>query len=698
MDTGANINILADTPSHVNFPFEKSNMKATVADGSVVAAPNVLRLRDIKIPENESLFYQITGAKQSLFSNPDHVKKGYEFFLSGSRASLMWTPDNEEIIIPLVKDAGEQAAMWKIILTTDGDGRSSYESMTSTGDFQPYTRSIELPVLDSLSPPSTTSVYSAQSNVKHPNNVDWFSSSSTVSLTQPTFVYSAVVEGIDTSDSVADGTIPYEAVYSEGTDSSRRFSAVANRALGAPNPLDSNRYPLLHGKNLIASRGFPSHEAAVLTKKNSVGYGSLPKSADSIAERLTGMLQQSRKPRIGVDHERLSLPPGDVWLHDFIPHPKDDLKNFVASACFKERRTGYLKIYKLKNLSADFWIAVRDVNNWCKRTVGVNMRFIIGDSDPVWTNVQQPGGDPDSAEAKRLKQEEGIEFRRTPGGRHNSDMEVSIKRIRAVANMMLQYMRMSTKVLSYAIKYAEPILNCMSQPNSARPDLANGITPHEALLGAVPDTSSLQAPLFCFGQASRSGKPGDGTPQSITALYVGVPPQTGGWLMLSLPHLKEFVSSTVVFDARPEHRPQILEAHDIVIGNAGPMPVSNLQYHNMVRNLFEDSNLLQQPISERTIIVHSPLTRLPVTLVYSLDHNRDVLLSPIAPANTPSVPDDVDAVTPTGTTSTLPPPLVIPPPTGRKLSAIDRSALRNMPTDTSIEVIQSNPKQRGSAS
>ncbi len=50
MDTGANVNILADTPSHVNFPFEKSNMKATVADGSVVAAPNVLRLRDIKIP------------------------------------------------------------------------------------------------------------------------------------------------------------------------------------------------------------------------------------------------------------------------------------------------------------------------------------------------------------------------------------------------------------------------------------------------------------------------------------------------------------------------------------------------------------------------------------------------------------------------------------------------------------------------
>ena len=89
MDTGANVNILADTPTHVNFPFEKSNMKARVADGSVVTAPNVLRLRDVEIPEHESLFYQLTGSKQNLFSNSDHIAKGYEFFLSGSRASLM---------------------------------------------------------------------------------------------------------------------------------------------------------------------------------------------------------------------------------------------------------------------------------------------------------------------------------------------------------------------------------------------------------------------------------------------------------------------------------------------------------------------------------------------------------------------------------------------------------------------------------
>ena len=268
--------------------------------------------------------------------------------------------------------------------------------------------------------------------------------------------------------------------------------------------------------------------------------------------------------------------------------------------------------------------------------------------------------------------------------------------------MMLQYMRMSTKVLSCAVKYAEPILNCMSQPDSSRLDLANGRTPHEAFLGTVPDTSLLQAPLFSFGQASRQGKPGDGTPQSITALFIGIPPQTGGWLMLSLPHLKEFVSSTVIFDPRPENRPQILEAHDIVIGNAGPMPIPNFQYHNMVRNLFENCNLLQQPISERTIIVHSPLIRLPVMLEYSLDYNDDILLGPTPttdPQSAPSAPADTDASTPSGTETTLPPPLVIPPtPTGRKLSAIDRSALRSMPTNTTIEVVQSNPKQQGSAS
>ena len=124
-------------------------------------------------------------------------------------------------------------------------------------------------------------------------------------------------------------------------------------------------------------------------------------------------------------------------------------------------------------------------------------------------------------------------------------------------------------------------------------------------------------------------------------------------------------------------------------------------YSCILRNrICTNGNLLQQPISERNIATHSPLS-LPVMLEYSLGHNDDVLLGPTATndlQSTPSAPHGTDAVTPSGTETNLPPPLVIPTTTGRKLSAIDRSALRDMPTNTSIEVVQLNPKQQGPAS
>ena len=98
-------------------------------------------------------------------------------------------------------------------------------------------------------------------------------------------------------------------------------------------------------------------------------------------------------------------------------------------------------------------------------------------------------------------------------------------------------------------------------------------------------------------------------------------------------------------------------------------------YSCILRNrICTNGNLLQQPISERTIATHSPLS-LPVMLEYSLGHNDDVLLGPTAtndPQSTPSAPHGTDAVTPSGTETNLPPPLVIPTTTGRKLSAIDR--------------------------
>ena len=46
-----------------------------------------------------------------------------------------------------------------------------------------------------------------------------------------------------------------------------------------------------------------------------------------------------------------------------------------------------------------------------------------------------------------------------------------------------------------------------------------------------------------------------------------------------------------------------------------------------------NGNLLQHPISERTIVVHCPLTYMPVMLEYPLGNNDDVLLGPTATTN-----------------------------------------------------------------
>ena len=268
MDTGANVNVLADKPYGVMFPYEKSTMKAMVANGSVVSAPNMLRLRDVHTPDQDSLFYQIQNAQNTLFSNSDHALKGFEFFLSGRRGSIMWTPDKREIIIPLVKESKNQKPLWKIVLTVDKDGNSSYESMPSIGDYQPYTRSAELPVLDHL-PATTVSDQSlgllGETSQAQSVAVDTSDEGCTPFVFPSARVYTAVINCVDTTDVVADGSIPYEAVYSDGIDPGTPL-AVANRAFGGlKGTMPRNRYAILHGENLIASRGFPSQETARLS-------------------------------------------------------------------------------------------------------------------------------------------------------------------------------------------------------------------------------------------------------------------------------------------------------------------------------------------------------------------------------------------------------------------------------------------------
>ena len=93
---------------------------------------------------------------------------------------------------------------------------------------------------------------------------------------------------------------------------------------------------------------------------------------------------------------------------------------------------------------------------------------------------------------------------------------------------------------------------------------------------------------------------------------------------------EKYIAPSVILDPDPLRHLALLGAHDLMIGEAGPIPVVNRRYHEMLRGIYESRNLLDKPIPGRAIVWSSPLTRLPVTMVYNLDGNGDVALSPAA--------------------------------------------------------------------
>ena len=61
----------------------------------------------------------------------------------------------------------------------------------------------------------------------------------------------------------------------------------------------------------------------------------------------------------------------------------------------------------------------------------------------------------DTVDARLLRNETGIEFRRKPANTHALDAENSVQAVRAASNVMVQYMHMNgSKVGSFALVHA----------------------------------------------------------------------------------------------------------------------------------------------------------------------------------------------------------------------------------------------------
>ena len=137
----------------------------------------------------------------------------------------------------------------------------------------------------------------------------------------------------------------------------------------------------------------------------------------------------------------------------------------------------YLVPYLLPN-AAEFWVVVRKLAAWVKRVLSTELMYLFVDSDPRWTNTQRGATSFDTVDAKLLREETGIEFRRKPRNTHSLDAENSAQAVRAASNVMVQYMHMNGSMVgSFAFLNSCLVLNNLSKPHSARELLADGTTP-----------------------------------------------------------------------------------------------------------------------------------------------------------------------------------------------------------------------------
>ena len=130
----------------------------------------------------------------------------------------------------------------------------------------------------------------------------------------------------------------------------------------------------------------------------------------------------------------------------------------------------------------------------------------------------------DTVDAKLLREETGIEFRRKPANTHALDAENSVQAVRAASNVMVQYMHMNGSMVgSFAFLHSCLVLNNLSKPSSARELLADGATPTEVVYQTQTDASRLAGPLFSSVTAKiEERKPGQLQAMSRQGIYVSI--------------------------------------------------------------------------------------------------------------------------------------------------------------------------------
>ena len=137
------------------------------------------------------------------------------------------------------------------------------------------------------------------------------------------------------------------------------------------------------------------------------------------------------------DRQTTFVPVGTCFDLDIVPMGSGDIQGCSCAALFKEHRSAYLVPYLLPN-AAEFWVVVRKLAVWVKRVLSTELMYLAVDSDPRWTNTQRGATSFDTVDAKLLREETGIEFRRKPRNTHSLEAENSVQAVRAASNVMVQ--------------------------------------------------------------------------------------------------------------------------------------------------------------------------------------------------------------------------------------------------------------------
>ena len=260
------------------------------------------------------------------------------------------------------------------------------------------------------------------------------------------------------------------------------------------------------------------------TARGAIGWGELPSGMSLRFGQAAGAHRRLKVPHLlPTDRQTTFVPVGTCFDLGIVPMGSGDVQGCSCAALFKENRPAYLVPYLLPN-AAEFWVVVRKLAAWVKRVLGTELMYLFVDSDPRWTNTQRGATSFATVDAKLLREDTGIEFRRKPRNTRSLDAENSVQAVRSASNVIVQYMHMNGPLVgSFAFLNSCLVLNNLSKPSSARALLADGTTPTGVVYKTQTDASRLAGPLFSSVTAKiDSTKPGQLRAMSRQGIYVGI--------------------------------------------------------------------------------------------------------------------------------------------------------------------------------